>query len=492
VRRAVQMTDPEVQNLWALVRRLLGSSGGGSSLVNLSRVLVVDGGFTGTPTGNIEAPYPTIGAALAQFQVGGSIGVPLTAEDAQSLYVIAVMPCLGGYTSEGGTLTIPAWRNIVLSGVWGGSGFAGSELGLNVSATAIWDNSNPGHGAVPPTSLASLTIDNLALSGGLTGSDDNTVFGAVTFTGQTLAFGLGGAFDTSAGQRMTPLSLRGVSVPSIDTGGTAALTTTDADVSGTIGAAHPPGILTVNGGNVQGPVTVTASVEAGPATRPLSFDGGVTTGSITQEGGSITGPIVVSAFFGATGSAVDGDVTSADVLDLVDCQIGSGTHAASTGSYRGCTFIGEVTLSAGTYTFDGPSYRSFFYAGGVQGPAVILVEGGYQAGAVSAQATLPDADVSISLNGQAPGTTPAFAQGGNRYVMPLGTASTVRTISILTGGGEKEGDTICVVIQLQGQPVRVMSVFASSVSMGASELLTAIFRVTGGEWTPENFGLALP
>lgn len=120
--------------------------------------------------------------------------------------------------------------------------------------------------------------------------------------------------------------------------------------------------------------------------------------------------------------------------------------------FEQCVFGAAVTLTTGTgagnsNTFDGPSWRNFLGAGGTRAAGVIvLVTGGYAAGPVyGAELPVGGGATSVSLNGAAVGTTAGFtgSNSGNVYVQAAGQGADA-TVTVLTGGGESVGDTVCI------------------------------------------------
>jgi hypothetical protein len=102
------------------------------------------------------------------------------------------------------------------------------------------------------------------------------------------------------------------------------------------------------------------------------------------------------------------------------------------------------TGTANANTFDGHSWRSFLASGGTRAAGVIVVvTGGFYAGPVYGAALPTGAGpTSVAINGN--GATAGYtgSNSGNVYVSSGLTADSA--VTVLTGGGESVGDTVCI------------------------------------------------
>lgn len=143
---------------------------------------------------NGKGDYTTISAALT------AIGVPTSTADADEEIVVIVAP--GVYTEN---LTIPAYRNITING---------TVSNILVTGNVSWTNS-AGGGAVAPTSAASLSLSNLAISGNVTCTDDSSVFSTLQIlqdleNSSEQQIAVGGNIDCSGAARLTQIALSNV------------------------------------------------------------------------------------------------------------------------------------------------------------------------------------------------------------------------------------------------------------------------------------------
>lgn len=285
-----------------------------------------------------------------------------------------------------------------------------------------------GGGAVAPTSgTAALLLHNLAFTGNIVITDDGTVPMSLVLSGDELpASGPVGNIDVS-GCKACPL----IAIDTMSVGGNIASTSANAT-----GAA-----VQLDNGSVQGTIVC----------RNLS----------------------------AVSSSMSSNITVASNAN--------GGFA----SFRNCTFGGQtITGGAGTIlTFDGPSYKSLLESGGsVAGAGVIvLAVGGYD-GADIEGANITNADISISIDGQAAGTTAGFTAGGNHYTCLSATLTGAHSVTCLQGGNLKDGDSMLIT---RGDVLGVPSAFALTVknSVGgtlavlpASQRAFCKVRYNGSEW----------
>lgn len=310
------------------------------------------------------------------------IGVPTSASDANQTMLVRIAPStIAAYTANP---AFPSYRNLK---VW--SDGVGGQIGTIITGNATWANTAASGGTAG--SSAQLALHDIFISGTLTVTDDATVAGNLLITGSEGNFSSGGA--TTAGL------------------GGALIAT---------GATDLTRITCV--GVVMAAITSTASAS------------GANINLEDSQVGSVTG----AALLARRTSFIAATIT---------------VNTGSTMSFQQCTFTASATLvagAAGVITMDGPSWASFLEAGGTVTSGIVLIVGGSQAGLVRSPPTaasggstsLGDASVSISLNGT--GATAGFTGGGNLYEAKS-TLTASRTITIKTGGGEQNGDTIDIV-----------------------------------------------
>lgn len=128
-----------------------------------------------------------------------------------------------------------------------------------------------------------------------------------------------------------------------------------------------------------------------------------------------------------------------------------GVNSTGSASFTGCLFFSGsnpvLTALAGA-SFDGPSWKSFIEAGGTRSPAgdagtPVLVVGGNSGAEVEGAASVASSGTKdLSLNGT--GATAGFqgSNSGNHYTFIAQTGDA--TAHLLTGGGEKSGDTMLI------------------------------------------------
>jgi hypothetical protein len=141
-------------------------------------------------------------------------------------------------------------------------------------------------------------------------------------------------------------------------------------------------------------------------------------------------------------------IVTAQTLEAHDTifAVGSITiNSAGTAKFFGCEFVPGTNPSlvcVGGALFDGPSWQSFIQAGGTRSASTkVLVQGGRDGATV--EGALITGDTSVSLNGN--GASPGYSgsNSGNHY-SSVGTLLVNSTVTLLTGGGELEGDTILI------------------------------------------------
>jgi hypothetical protein len=311
-------------------------AGGSGTIPPLSRVLYVDGG-TQTPVpkqdGSIAAPYSTIGAALATIPASTT-----SAEDNNSMWTILVAPCFGGYTNEGGTVTVPAYRNVTICGLPGQvvAGFEAQLKALVVNASLVWNNvANSPPGAVVPFE-SSLTLSNITFND-FTMTDDDSSFSFLQFLGNVVPtssdfFVVNGNVDTTGASALQDIIMGGAGVggtlnTNIHTGiemsdakclaignlnMAASLNLENTDTGG-IGITtnfgigiHHCGIGTCPITSTNGDIIVTDSVTLGPAVLTATSSGsavifdGPSYLSFIEQGGTVNGvTLVIGGFLGA-------------------------------------------------------------------------------------------------------------------------------------------------------------------------------------------------
>ena len=165
------------------------------------------------------------------------------------------------------------------------------------------------------------------------------------------------------------------------------------------------------------------------------------------SGGINAGIGANSAIVGITNCNITGSVLARALLasDTVFDSSAITINSAGTAQFTSCQFTlssNPVLTCLGGATFDGPSWQSFVQAGGTRSASTkVLVQGGYNGAAVEG-ATITG-DTSVSLNGA--GATGGFigANSGNHYSAVSGVLGNT-TVTLLTGGGELEGDTLLI------------------------------------------------
>ena len=256
-----------------------------------------------------------------------------------------------------------------------------SEEGTDVTGNVTWANVAPAaHAGI----VASAVMHNVSVFGSFTVTDDS---GAPT---SLLLFG-----GDEAGEA-------GVELSGFDSHTTTKLA--EAIFYNTI----------VNGNISAGADTPVSGSRAVVGLLDSSCNGAISAFSFAASGSSFLGPSIA--------------VNPAGLADFVNCIFSKGTSPALT--------------ALGGAQFDGPSWRSFAEAGGTRTTdTVVLVTGGYSGAAVEGH-DLPDSDASVSLNGLAGGSTFTGSDSGNHYSSNGITNN--RAVTLLIGGGEEVGDTICI------------------------------------------------
>ena len=167
----------------------------------------------------------------------------------------------------------------------------------------------------------------------------------------------------------------------------------------------------------------------------------------TVSGGLNAGTSASSAILGISNSNITGSVSAGSLLasDTVFNSAAISINTSGTAQFMSCQFLpgsNPVLTCVGGATFDGPSWTSFVQAGGTRSPTTkVLVQGGYNGSSVEG-ATI-SGDTNVSLNGT--GATGGFTgnNSGNHYSATSGLLGNL-TVTLLTGGGELEGDTILI------------------------------------------------
>lgn len=236
-----------------------------------------------------------------------------------------------------------------------------------------------------------------------------------------------------------------------------------ANTSGT--AADPAANLALHNVNITGSLTVTDNVSSPPTLLSITGDeepaggssaiGSIVAGStqtlssVALQNAQCVGALTLGA--GAAnavaiitgGSIVGGDITAKSVF-CVNAALGSSNITVNSGGsaiFQATTFSHACVLTAGVSSFDGPSWQSFIAIGGTRAVGTtVLVQGGYNAAPVEG-AALTGAATNVSLNGT--GATAGFTgeHSGNHY---SSASNTPTSVTLLTGGGEKPGDTILI------------------------------------------------
>lgn len=389
----------------------LARAAAGQALSPLSRTKFIDGGTNtsaASANGSIALPYASISAFLT------AIGVPTSASDANQSMIGDLSPStIAAYTENP---AFPAFRNLKL---WG-TGVVGN-IGMLVTGNMTWANS-AGGGAVPGGS-ATLSLHDLSLTGNLTITDDGSVPGTLTLSGDE-------------GRFSNPIT--GIQGSVIATGATALIR------------------IVMSFAQVNGAVTSTANATG----AAIILDG-------SQLNGAITCKSLTATRTGFASSAI---------------TVNSGASI----TFTQCTFTAATVLTAGaagTITFDGPSKRSFDEAGGSVASGIVLVVGGYLA-AEQTGANYADnaATTNLSLNGT--GASAGFTGGGNHYTIPAATLGGNRTAKLLTGGGEAKGDTLLITRNdVTANTFTVQDdTGATLMVMIASKLSFGLFTFNGTHW----------
>lgn len=201
-----------------------------------------------------------------------------------------------------------------------------------------------------------------------------------------------------------------------------------------------------------------------------------------------------SAFLSIRDSTVQGNIT-ANGMTAQGTVIASSTitmSATGQATFLDCTFFGAVLTCAAGASFDGPSWQSFVYAGGIRGlNTPVLVVGGY-AGAAVEGASLPNlGSVAVSLNGQAPGTSFGYtgSNSGNHYTATSVTG--IIDVQLLTGGGEQDGDTLLITNQDMSAKLPLIVQNNSGQNIGQIPAGSAGFvlaKYNGTDWFLEESG----
>ena len=168
-------------------------------------------------------------------------------------------------------------------------------------------------------------------------------------------------------------------------------------------------------------------------------------------------------------------------IDVSAINVGTGTA-----NFSNCQFVAGSTpalAASGGATFDGPSWQSFWEAGGARAVGTtVLVVGGYSGAAVEGAGLQTAADTSVSLNGT--GATAGFTgeHSGNHY--SLTNPGGDRIVTLLTGGGELPGDTMLITkTDLVAHSLTVKnnaSTVIGVIPSGSRGFVLA--RLSGGDW----------
>jgi|GEM_PF-3899532 len=231
-------------------------------------------------------------------------------------------------------------------------------------------------------------------------------------------------------------------------------------------AAGPTAAVSVFNVRIIGDFTVTDDVNAPPSQVLISGDnpsplsaslGGVFDSSACTKLGivsfvnAVAGDDVVcgtnpnSATVVFYNSQCTGEVSALGIRAVRTVFSGASLTCADTGPaiFQDCAFQfpGQLLTCFAGATFDGTSWDSFMEAGGTRSSGtIVLVVGGYRAGDVPG-APLTGISTSVSLNGT--GATAGFtgSDSGNHYTC---SSPTPASVTMLTGGGESTGDTMCI------------------------------------------------
>ena len=267
--------------------------------------------------------------------------------------------------------------------------------------------------------------------------------------------------------------------------------------------------VSIHNVTVSGSATVTDDVNAPASVFVFSGDelgdSSVALGSFDSH---TTTKLNIATFTNAIVGAINaGTAANSAVVELIHSEVSGNSILASElvahdtaiavtsiitfGDMRfvGCTFQGapNVQSTNGTVFFDGPSWKSFLEAGGTRSAGVVvLVVGGYNGGAVEG-ATLPTGgNVDVSLNGT--GATAGYtgSNSGNHYSSSGITGD--RSVAILTGGGELDGDTMLITKKDLAAHNLVISnagttpVVLGTIPSGSRGFLLAQFNASTGDW----------
>jgi hypothetical protein len=394
-----------------------------------SRVRYIDGGAlaTNTPTGDIEAPFVSVSAAIA------AVGVPLSAGDANQTMLLKLCPStVAAYTENP---AFKAYRNYKLIG----DGSIG-QIGNTITGNVSWANV-AGGGAVIGTS-ASLSLRDVSITGTLTLTDDATMAGV---TEQVTISASEQAGDTLSTQS-----------PTAGVAGTTTMT----------GVTH-----------------ATLDFYVVNATMGNLVSSASATGAVIQLSGAFVGSVTCNQLVASRTKFASSTITvnSGAPIKLIQC------------SFSGSAPV-LVAGATGTITMDGSTWAAFLEAGGTITSGIVLVIGGSQAGlvrtpptaAAGASTSIGDASVSISLNGQAAGTTAGFTGGGNLYEEKT-TLTAGRTVTVKTGGGELTGDTIDIV---RSGPSGALGAFTLTVNNNAGNPQAVIAASQRG-WVRVQFNTTI-
>jgi len=316
-----------------------GATGATAIVAPLSRTIYVDGGSTAAaPNGSIAAPYKTISAALA------TIGQPTSTSDANSIILIQITPCLGGYASEPGTVTVPAFRNIKFLGL----GSSIQQAYIDVAANFVWNNTSASGGAYPPT-IATTTLEGLKVQN-VTITDDNTpdaTPSSIEFIGSTVS---GTIVGTVASQLSDLFVLSTIVEGGINTPSAAV---TVIGPFSYVGDGVTCLYLHV-GDNSPGALVSGTIVSSENVT--LYNGGELAFGSLSApnlaiiEGGSVISNFTISLGVGSL-SALDGNFTA-------------GSVTCTDATLNDCIFNGGFQLTATTVTTDAQSWTNYLAQGG--------------------------------------------------------------------------------------------------------------------------------
>ncbi len=167
--------------------------------------------------------------------------------------------------------------------------------------------------------------------------------------------------------------------------------------------------------------------------------------NVDVSGGIDAGLSSTSAFLNISGSTIDGPI-NCNGLQAFNTTFNSSEITCPSGAntqFIACQFVSATLLGViETAVFDGPSWQSFYGAGGTRAAfTAVLVQGGYN-GAEVPGGLLPSGLTLVSLNGT--GATVGFtgSNSGNHYgASALNSNAIVR---LKTGGGELPGDTLMI------------------------------------------------